>query len=188
MPNSSVQPLIDAYVSMVKERIAWGWSPTLLTFVFKPLGGSDAYAAAVMANEVERVYATMLTRTSISRRPRTRPAHEHSFWIVCPDYPIFKHERGQLADISLNGGRHMHGPTLTPPATRLKESLTEHVERNQHLYAGGKHPLARLHAIPMTSRPGFVVDYAMKGLKSSRVNLDDILIFPRTTSELPSHR
>jgi hypothetical protein len=39
---------------------------------------------------------------------------------------------------------------------------------------------------PVTHDPEFVVDYCMKALKN-RCSPDDIVIFPRTVSEVPSN-
>jgi hypothetical protein len=45
--------------------------------------------------------------------------------------------------------------------------------------------IRRIDIKPITHEPGYVTGYGMKSLKSSRVSDDDILIFPRSVSELP---
>jgi hypothetical protein len=70
----------------------------------------------------------------------------------------------------------------TRVGTRLQETLDVHMKNN------GAYFFKELHHIdvkPVTHDPEFVVDYCMKALKT-RSSPDDILIFPRSVSELPS--
>jgi hypothetical protein len=87
--------------------------------------------------------------------------------------------------VTINDGLHYQGPVLaTRVGTRLQETLDVHMKNN-----GAAYFTKELHHIdvkPVTHDPEFVVDYCMKALKN-RCSPDDIVIFPRTVSELPSN-
>jgi hypothetical protein len=78
----------------------------------------------------------------------------------------------------------MHGIGLMPPVSRMKEGLDRHFVREQGLYvrAGG---LMRVHAEKITSRPGYVTEYAFKALRSGRADFDDLVILPRPRDQVP---
>ena len=46
--------LIDGYAQMITDRVAFGWKPYLLTFMFDPIGGSPRRVSDAMEKEVER--------------------------------------------------------------------------------------------------------------------------------------
>lgn len=56
--------LIDGYAQMVTDRVASGWKPYLLTFMFDPIGGSPRRVSDVMEKEVERVRAFSFTSSA----------------------------------------------------------------------------------------------------------------------------
>ena len=74
----------------------------LITLMFNRIRGSQPSVIRQMQREVERVYATLLTR--IIRNPRKIPLFGLPFWIVFPDYPVPKHAKMELRDVVLNGG------------------------------------------------------------------------------------
>ena len=85
----------------------------------------------------------------------------------------------------MNNGLHWHGLVLaTWRALKPQQSLDVHVKENLGKYLVGN--MRRIDVQPITHNPGYVTGYGMKSLKSSRVSDDDILIFPRAVSELPS--
>jgi hypothetical protein len=73
----------------------------------------------------------------------------------------------------------------------MQEGLDQHFAAQQALYVRrehplARHPLARVHAQPIISDPGYVTEYAFKSLARGRVSTDDIIIIlPRSRSELP---
>ena len=85
-----------------------------------------------MQREVERVYATVLTR--IIRNPRKIPLFGLPLWIVFPDYPVPKHAKMELRDVVLNGGLHLHGIALFLRRNRMNCGLDDHFEMAQELY------------------------------------------------------
>jgi hypothetical protein len=136
-----------------------------------------------MEREVERVYATFLTR--VVRKPRSDCKRDLlPRWLVCPDYPVPKHAKMDLGEVTVNQGRHMHGIGLMPPVSRMKEGLEVHFATNQRLYvrAGG---LLRVHAEKIESRPGYVTAYAFKSLRRGRADFADLVILPRPKDQVP---
>src|SRR5215207_79773 len=149
--------VVNAYGSWVIDHMDEGWSGYLITFLFHPMRGSTRGMADQMEKEVERVYATFLTR--VVRKPRSDCKRDLlPRWFVCPDYPVRKHAKMDLGEVTINHGRHIHGIGLMPPVSRMKEGLEAHFATNQRLYvrAGG---LLRVHAEKIETRPMYVTGY-----------------------------
>jgi len=174
--------LVQGYADMVIERIELGFMPYLLTFMFHALAGKPASVARQMEHEIERVYAKCLTR--VFRNPANIDILNLPMWIVCPDYPVPKHEKSGVTEIALNDGRHAHAIGLMPTNSRMRGTLDEHFEERQDLYAGPGRAIARVHAKPITFSPAYAMEYALKSLSRGRTNSDDMLILPRTYSEM----
>jgi hypothetical protein len=60
-----------------------------------------------------------------------------------------------------------------------------HFRLNRTLYIHRERPLARVHAQPILNDPGYVTEYVLKSLSRQRFSLDDLVILPRSRSELP---
>src|SRR3954469_1749008 len=175
--------IIDSgYGSMVKERLEQGWDGYLISLMFNRVRGSRLNVIRQMEREVERVYATVLTR--IIRDPRKVPILALPLWVVCPDYPIPKHAKQDLRYVTVNDGLHMHGIALIPPWNRMNEQFERHFEMYQELYVRQGYPLHRVHAVPITTDPGYVTAYALKAVQRRRLDFDNVLILPRTHSEM----
>jgi hypothetical protein len=176
--------IINGYSQMVADRIHAGWDGYLLTFMFKPIGGSQRNVNRQMERELERVYAKSLTR--IIRKPASHEISKLPLWIVCPDYPVPKGdgERQSLHDVAVNGGRHMHAVALVPPWSRLKEDLATHFIDKQSHYVTADSVLLRIHSEPITHDGAYVSSYALKALKRGRVGKGEVLVLPRSISEL----
>jgi hypothetical protein len=102
-----------------------------------------------------------------------------------PDFPVPKYEKQQLRDVTINNGLHWHGLILTNQlAPKLPGKLDIHIKDNWKQYLVGS--IRTIGVEPITHRPEYVTGYGMKGLKRSAFSEDDILIFPRTVSELPT--
>ena len=61
--------LISGYTDLVEQRVQDGWQPYLITFMFKRLPGNKSSVIKQMRDEIERVYATLVTR--VVRKPRS---------------------------------------------------------------------------------------------------------------------
>src|SRR3954451_391251 len=116
--DAMTKGIIDSgYGSMVKERLEQGWDGYLISLMFNRVRGSRLNVIRQMEREVERVYATVLTR--IIRDPPKIPIASLRRWIVCPDHPIPKHAKQDLWDVGCNDGLHLHGIALMPPWNRM---------------------------------------------------------------------
>ena len=75
--------------------------------------------------------------------------------------------------------------------TRLRVTLNMHFDPNGHNYQHyikEGYPLRRIHVEPVEETPKVMADYTLKTLKWRIPDLDHILIFPKTLSELPKLR
>ena len=179
---------LDAYSAWVRSHMDDGWEAFLLTFMFNQLPGPPNTRIAVMHNEIMRVYATLATR--VVRKPNSpRWSRYLPKGIFVPDRPVYKHSKSPLRDVSVNNGLHMHGimvarrqiGRVTP---RMRESLDHHFIRNKHLYLNDR--LIRIDIEPITHHPAYVTGYAMKSIKRPNFGFDQVLVLPRSLSELPT--
>ena len=178
----STQELISGYTDMVFDRLLDDWEPTALAFMFNALRGTPNAIAKQMEDGVVNTYSRALTRVM---RDHRQDVQQLPLWIACPDFPVVKHEKDNFRDIALNGGRHMHGIALTPRSKRrIAGSFADHVDEMQKVYAGPHRPLFRLHAQDISRTPEVAVDYMFKALKTGRADADDIIVLPRSHSEV----
>jgi hypothetical protein len=106
--------------------------------------------------------------------------------ILAPDLPVPKHSKVQLRDVTINNGLHWHGLVMVNPlAPKLPGNLDVHINENRSKYLVGS--IRTIGVEPITHEPEYVTGYGMKGLKRSSFSTDDVLIFPRTVSELPTN-
>src|SRR5262249_53554876 len=106
--------------------------------------------------------------------------------IFSPDLPVPRRSKVRLRDVTINDGLHWHGLALINPlAPKIQEPLDVHINSNLRKYLAGS--IRRIDVKPITHEPEYVTGYGMKSLKRNSFSNDDILIFPRTVSELPSN-
>jgi hypothetical protein len=176
---------VASYDEMVRERIREAWRPYFLNFMFARIPGRQFTRVQVMANEVTRVYQTLLT--NVVRKPKS-PSWSRfcPIFIGCPDLPVAKFDKDLVRNLQVNDGLHFNGCLLLPPLDkcRLGMSLKKHFDRYQGRYYRDEYPLDRIHVTYITD--GTMIDYALKHLKRGTVSNDDILILPRAVSELPA--
>ena len=170
-----------SYALWAERLVREGWTPYLLTFMFKNIGGPAYEVARAMEREIERVYATVLPR--IVRNP-TRPSvvGRLPMWFCALDRPVFKHSKASLRDVAVNDGLHAHAVALLPKASRLLEDLNTHFEANQALYLRPEFPLLRIDIKPITRRAGYVLRYVRKYIGSN--GEDAGFVLPRALSEV----
>jgi hypothetical protein len=170
--------VIEGYYEMILQRTSAGWAPFLLTFMYKPLTGQ-----LQMVDEIDRVYSTFVTR--VVRKPNSPMGRsKRPLLIAGPDGFCIKREkpaREEMAVNQFNGGRHYHGVLVVPPSSRLKQNVPDHFAKAATRYV--KKRLLRLDVKPIDGNLTFVVDYALKGLKSGIASNDDIRIFPKAVTE-----
>lgn len=183
MTSQNMNDLITGYTKMIESYENRGWNGYLLTFTYNEMHGSRSSVADAMQDEVERVYATLLTR--IVRNPRNPKNRDQlPFLLAVPDYPVYKKEKVLVRDFLINNGRHMHGFNYIAPYSRLKNGLDEHIADNRELYVGTNGRLSFIDAKPVDRTPGYVVDYIFKNMKRGLVSPDEIIVLPKAASEL----
>ena len=176
-----VDGIISAYGEWTAEFVAKGYDAIFLTFMLHPQRGSYSEIETQVQEALTAVYARTLTR--IYRRPHAREnADKLPRWIACPDYPVPKRAKMSLRDVVINGGRHWHAIVLVPPFCRLRVPFDRLINENPRLFAIG--PISRVHAVSIDSDPSYVTGYGLKSISRGRASFDDLLILPRTKSEL----
>lgn len=179
------QPEIEAAYEDWGERLVAEWyRPYLLTFMFEPLGGSEASMGARMLRDVVRVYESHVTR--VVRKPNA-PSHLHErpIWFCNLDRPVFKHAKQSRFDAFINGGLHVHASAFYWPRSRLQEDIPEHFELHRDLYVRAEHPLIRIDVKPVTDDAGYVVGYNRKSVGRGLVGEDAELILPASRVTRP---
>jgi hypothetical protein len=105
--------------------------------------------------------------------------------ILAPDLPVPKRIKQRLREVTINNGLHWHGLVMVNPlAPKLPGNLDVHINEDLQNYLVGS--IRTIGVEPITYDPVYVTGYGMKGLKRRSFSEDEILIFPRTVSELPT--
>jgi hypothetical protein len=184
--NQSQAEIISAYAGFIDEKLDDGWRAYLLTFTFNQLPGKPVTAREIMRQELERMYATMVTR--LVRKPRSPAAQELlPKWICFPDRPVPKGVRESLERIAPNDGVHFHAIAVFHPKSRIR-AIRKHVRQYQGLYLGNGGKVARVDAARIRKTPERATDYALKSYSRGRYDADDFVVFPRSVTELRSVR
>ncbi|MHC2457207.1 hypothetical protein ACVMIX_003848 [Rhizobium leguminosarum] len=178
---STKQNMIDAYISMVEDRIDDGFEGSLLTFMFKDLKGSEEARKAQMEREVVRVYSLLLTR--FCKRPTNTDIDEMPFFMGCVDWPVHKKVKKAIKGITNNDGMHFGGIYMLPPKTRTVMNLEDVVDRTMKpIMATGL--LTSIHVKLMRDTPRKAAGYVLKSFDRLRIGNEEILILPRHHSEM----
>jgi hypothetical protein len=181
--NENIQKLLGAYGQWVHDHMAYGWHGYFLSFMFSQILGSDQARMLEMRKHLTWFYGR-LAKNSV---PKASDPKWSSFLpkaILAPDFPVFKHSKLHLKDVTINNGLHWHGLVLkTPLSPMLHEPLDVHIEKYLRKYLVGS--IRQIDVERITHTPEYVTGYGMKALKY-RFSPDEIIIFPRTVSELPS--
>jgi hypothetical protein len=184
-PWLHLNKFINGIAETTKLLLGDGWQGNLMTFMFNQLPGGERQRHRQMQDQIEGSYASFLTR--LYRNPHAYGAI-HPKLIVCPDWPVPKHEKKPLSEIITNGGLHQHGLFLIPPPSpiqRLKVSVKQHFHDNHSYYIRDR-LLNRIDVQPFNPDDvANVTDYALKGLKQNRIESDeDLLILPKSNREI----
>lgn len=141
-----MQPLpkeiVEAYVEMGMERLIMGYDLTLLSIMFRELGGTKERKRAIMHGAVTHMYSRL--RTRVVRR--TNDLMKMPFWIVCDDWPVPKKDKDHFSNIAVNDGHHLHALAFTPPRRRFEGALEFHLDEGHATYCPPDLPIARIHS------------------------------------------
>jgi hypothetical protein len=182
LTTEQTRTLIAGYIKIMDQKIRrYGWNAYLVTFMFNQIPGGRAARLKSMSDTLHRFYATFLTR--VVRKPQSPfQLSERPLFITVPDYPVPKHDKQKLADITINGGLHMHAILAVPWESRLKQDVITHVDQYAQLYI--KEPLRRVNIGLIENNINRVGDYVFKSIKKGRCDWDDVVILPKSTSEV----
>jgi hypothetical protein len=176
--------LITAFNSMIIDRVQAGWQPYFMTYLFRHISGGTPKRTRIMTGEVCRVYSQLITR--IIRDPNA-PRYQQllPYLMASPDLPVPKSGiKASVRELNINGGLHFHGVLVLPPEDRcrLGRHLLAHFHEKKELYCPPDHPLLGIDA--RSSNTPMLADYALKQIKRGNVDYDDLLILPRSRSEV----
>lgn len=158
------------------------WTPFYINFMFERLPGSEEAVLGQMRRAIEKFYGRFSTR--FDRTPRAEGSQRHiPRLLLFPDKPVPKREKASIREVSINaGGLHYNGPMMIPWYSRFRGCVIGHLDEKQQAYA--RNGISRIHAEPIHDASG-IADYACKTIRWNRADQDDVLILPRSVSELP---
>jgi hypothetical protein len=179
-----LEEIIRGYESWIRQNSENGSKIYLVTFQFNHLSSNGEIALDGMKREIERFYATLVT--NVVRRPRrASQIIKLPQLIAIPDRPVFKRVcTYRLADILPNNGLHVHALVTIPHKSRLQEDLVEHIQENEMRYRGNQGKIMKIDVRSVIDLNGALIDYTFKHIKRRTFSLDDILILPKSRSEL----
>jgi hypothetical protein len=181
--NYWVKKLLQSYGQWVHDHMDRGWHGYFLTFMFSQMPGSDASRMLKMKKHLGWFYGR-LAKASVPKASCSEWSEFLPKVVLAPDVPVPKRSKFKLRDVTINDGLHWHGLMLVNPlAAKLRARLDDHLRQNRRKYLVGN--IRELDAKPITYTPEYVTGYGLKSLKN-RFSMDEIVIFPRTVSELPS--
>ena len=175
--------VVDAHADWVRAKVKDGWLPYFMTTMFHQLRGGTVSITHQMRRALESIYSRFVTR--VVKDPNSERGSRFSpILIGCPDLPVHKHAKQSIGDFEVNGGLHHHAILLTPAQSRLKVPADQHFTEQASQYLRQNITVRSLTVMAITDDPGYVTDYSLKGIKSGRISPDDLIILPRTTSEM----
>jgi hypothetical protein len=180
---SAPKLLIAAYGDWVKKQISRGWKGYLATFMFDQLSGGEKAIRAQILKQVEQFYSTLVTR--VERKPRSVARQPFlPKLIACLDLPKGTGYVWTLEDVVVNDGWHLHAIVLIPGTSRLQTGLIKHIREHSHCYIHEFSRIRKIHVKRIKNRPLHVTDYVLKRMKRDGSVQDDLLILPKTLTEL----
>lgn len=173
---------IDAFDSWISRMINGGRSAYFLNFMFRQLPDSRRTRNEIMKDEVCRVYATLVTREV--RRPRSSGSqYAMPRFFGCPDFPVPKRDKHSHRLVVANEGMHFNGLLVLSPFGRGELDPEHDLDGEPYVRSNGR--LDRIHVTPVDF--GSMAHYTFKSIERGG-NWDDILILPRSPSELSERR
>jgi hypothetical protein len=179
-----VQRLLQAYGNWVRGHMDRGWHGYFLSFMFSQIPGSDASRLQEMKKHLGWFYGR-LAKASVPKASSSEWSEVLPKAVLAPDLPVPKRSKVRLRDVTINDGLHWHGlMVVNPLAPKMQTSLDLHINGNLRKYLVGS--IRTIGVTPITHTPEYVTGYGLKVLKN-RFSTDEIVIFPRAVSELPTN-
>jgi hypothetical protein len=182
--NYRIQRLLQGYGNMVREYMDLGWHGYFLSFMFSQIPGSDASRLQEMKKHLGWFYGR-LAKASVPKASSPEWSEFLPKVVLAPDLPVPKRSKVRLRDVTINDGLHWHGlMVVNPLAPKLQARLDLHIKANLRKYLVGS--IREIGITAITYTPEYLTEYGLKALKS-RFSMDEIVIFPRSVSELPAN-
>ena len=182
--TESADVWIKGCTEWMYEWVLKGWKLYYVNFMFELLRGPPSAQIPQMRRGIHKFYGRFCTEFVHDGRAKSEQERMPQLWLF-PDLPIHKNKRDSLRDVTINGGFHFNGPMLISPVSRFKECPIEHLKENQAEYA--RHGIERIHIVLGGDIRG-LADYAAKTIKNRRANEEDIIVLPRSVTELPAKK
>ena len=174
---------LDAYGTWIQEMVRDGWNAYFTNFMFRQISGSPKRRVAIMRDEVERIYSTLLTQ--IERDPTSPKRLQYlPRFFGCEDRAVYKKSKATKQGVSPNGGSHINGMFLFPWKSRLRKHPIDLIGDNKKYYIPEGGPLLNIHFTPAHHTPEKIVDYTFKAIKRGWVDEEDMIILPKSLSEI----
>jgi hypothetical protein len=176
---------IISYDAMIVDRVTRGWQPYFLNFMFRIMPRKLPVKKRIMTDEVQRAYSILTT--NVVRKPKSPSWNAWlPFFLGCPDLPVAKNKKVSPWEPVINDGWHFNGCLILPPPDRcrIRGQLQLHFNELKKAYCPRDRKLHRIYAEPLATP--MVADYTLKQYKRGNVAFDDILILPRSRSEIMS--
>jgi hypothetical protein len=181
----SYRKTVEGYTQWVNDKIAEGYDPHFVTFMFHQIPGNQDARWLEMTRIIDQVYGRVLSKTfRVPNAAKNQPFMP--VLIMFPDFPIYKRDKDHFVDISVNDGQHAQGMGLMPPNSRLEENLSGHFLNHGEKYVRSYPSLQRIHSVRIEETPEKVVRYMFKAMEANRASPDDIAIWPRARTERPT--
>ncbi len=175
---------ITACTQWAYKLVLSGWKLYYVNFMFEPFRGPPAAIIPKMRRGIHKFYGRFCTEFVHDGRATSEQEHMPRFWLF-PDLPVHKNDRNSLREVTINGGLHYNGPLLIRPVSRFLECPIKYLVENQGTYA--RHGIERIH-IKVGGDIAGLADYAAKNIKYDRTNEEDIIVLPRSVTELPAKK
>lgn len=163
------------------------WKVYYVNFMFDALPGSEQQITGQMHKAIRKFYGRFSGQFVHNQRAANEQERMPRFFLF-PDKPVWKkYSRACISELKINdGGIHYDGTMLTPVISRFRDRCPiAHIKESQDVYC--RYGIRRIHVLPVNDIPG-ICDYAAKTLKWRRADECDVLILPRSVSELRDNR
>ena len=169
------------------------WYGSYMTLMFDHIPGSFELKLAVMSDEAERVYRTLVPHVvRILEGLAANPSFQSGLSLQIIQSRKAKVTVALFSRMSVSmTGLHLNGVMLLRTDTRLPVTPAMHFEWKgpwYKEYVRPGFPLRRIDVRTISETPEKAADYSLKTLKSRIPDLDKLLIFPKSLSELSIKR
>jgi hypothetical protein len=159
-----------------------------LSFMFNHIPGPIEHKYAVMEDEIDRVYATLVRHAVHDGRSKSQRERLPILYAF-PDYPGTGSFRFDRDDVSINGGLHYHGIMLIRTDTRLGTGIKSFMQFSNRHFVNVCKPLRRLWFGDIEKETvERMASYALKAMEWRVPDSNRMVIRPLAYSELPERR